>query len=138
MKQKKPTKKKGARYGRKPIGGVTKLLGLLALLVLLGGSTLSTSYATDSATTPIAPDSLQCLTADEAAAFSQLLKNKDARIVRLEIDVWEARALAETDSLRAERYKTALLEPEPWYERILGNRTLWFVVGVYLGVKAAQ
>ena len=83
------------------------------------------------------PDTLTCFTAAEAASIRAALVHRD----QLEVDIWEVRQVAQLDSLiaaqRLERYKAALkAEQDPWWERVLTDHRLWFILGVVVGVQA--
>jgi hypothetical protein len=73
-----------------------------------------------------------------------------ARIEHLEVDLWEARALAQQDSLfyedrlrlqeqAYERMLDAYKDERPnWLERVLKHPSVWLALGMWIGVQAVQ
>ena len=110
----------GKQCGRKLSGGV-KLLILLTLLLSLATATPSATYSQELrlAATTTAIDTVRVL-ADEVRL--------------LEVDLWEARALARIDSIYAaeqlrlqrEMYEARIRAIQaPWYERMLKHPVVW-------------
>lgn len=122
---------------------VTRLASVMlvstALCVISGPS-----YSTESAST--APDTTIVLTTAQADSLLQLIDSQALQLELLRIDLREARALAQVDSLMVDQYRAhyeriiALYQAEQpsWWSQALRSPVLWLALGGYLGVQAAK
>jgi hypothetical protein len=93
-------------------------------------------------------DKLVTLTEAQLDSIYVYITELETRVELLQIDLRECRELARVDAQFAEErakmqreYYEALVKDlgrENWLRRTLGHPMVWFVVGGYLGVKAAE
>jgi hypothetical protein len=110
--------------------------GLVVLLLTANVPAVQTVCAQPSSTEPVVE-----LSVSEADSILKMVDD-------LEVELWEARALARQDSLyyeellrlRAETYENVLQaykgERPGWLERFVKQPVVWLAVGMWLGVQA--
>ena len=64
--------------------------------------------------------------------YDDLKRNVDL----LKIDLWEQRQYGRLDSLEISTLRQQLRHQ--WWQRILYNPALWFIVGAYIGLNAGE
>jgi hypothetical protein len=118
-------------------------VAVLTLLMLVAGTvqTCATpSYAESGA------DSVT-VTREQADSLLTLIEAQDLTISLLRVDLWEMQQKAALDSsmaatiaaYRVQKYEALLEAQRPsWYSRLLKSPELWLVMGVYLGIHAAE
>lgn len=103
---------------------------------------------TSSYESPASAGSEICFTAAEADSVLSLVEYQEERIRLLEIDLWECRHLARSDSLWGEErinlvtrhYESVIegMDGKTWLDRTVKHPMVWFVLGTYLGVRATD
>jgi hypothetical protein len=84
------------------------------------------------------PDSV-VLSVAEADSLIDLIDDQDLSIQLLRIDLWEAKRLAQTDSvLNAERLRLYQEAQPNWFERFFKKPEVWFMIGVVSGLYARK
>jgi hypothetical protein len=131
----------GTRGRRKRYGnGLRRLVLACVAALVLAGAPLATSYGTSSGETVT-------LTRAEADSIRVYIAELETRVELLQINLKECQDLAQADAVFADERARMMTEyydnmvkdlgRENWVRRTLGHPMVWFVLGGYLGVKAA-